>query len=139
MQDMLVRMLAKQNELNATVTGEVTYEGTKLLTWTQKLSWAQRICQAIIVETSELLVEVGYKWWKKPKDPTPEQMYKIKMEVIDIVHFVLCLFILFEIHAEEVHALYFEKNEKNKTRPDWDNRAPETVLSNASGTPATTG
>lgn len=44
---------------------------------------------AIQMETAEAIEHLGWKWWKK-QDPNMEQ---VRLEIIDIWHFLLCIYI----------------------------------------------
>lgn len=44
---------------------------------------------AIIMETAEAIEHLGWKWWKK-QDPNMEQ---VRLEIIDVWHFILCQYI----------------------------------------------
>lgn len=52
---------------------------------TQRFNWNN----AIIVESGELLESLGYKWWKKQ---VPD-MENVKVEAIDLLHFVISNYI----------------------------------------------
>jgi hypothetical protein len=45
--------------------------------------------RASMVEAVEALVKMGYKWWKKAEDLDEVQIEAIRIELIDILHFVL--------------------------------------------------
>ena len=68
------KMLNKQEELN-----NLTYPK-----WKEELTlfdWQS----AVLVEAGELLESFGYKWWKKQN----KDMENVKVELIDILHFLL--------------------------------------------------
>jgi len=53
-------------------------------TWKKDLTTVDWQC-AIMVEAGELLESFGYKWWKKTK----KDIENVKVELIDILHFVI--------------------------------------------------
>lgn len=75
--------------------------------------WVQKKCLAMISEISELLCEVNFKWWKNPK----ELDYKaIKEELVDILHFLVGACINAGMTADEMFAIYYDKNKENFDR-----------------------
>lgn len=70
--EMLLKMIEMQNELNCMVDAD----------WIEKnREWYR----AIWIECAEAMEHLGYKWWKK-QNP---DMDKVKMELVDIWHFIL--------------------------------------------------
>ena len=67
------KMVKLQHNLNKQTAGENYLE--------KNLNWNS----AIIAESGELLVSLGYKWWKK-QEP---DMENVKVEAIDLLHFVI--------------------------------------------------
>jgi len=82
-------MLEKQAKLN-----DLTYPK-----WKEELTmvdWES----AVLVEAGELLESYGYKWWKKQD----KNLENVKVELIDILHFMLS------------HLHYFHKSVQEETR-----------------------
>ncbi|MDP1183596.1 dCTP pyrophosphatase, partial [Klebsiella pneumoniae] len=52
------------------------------------------------------------------KDMSGKDQLEIKFEMIDILHFILNMFIALGMDAEEVFKLYFLKNAENFARQD---------------------
>jgi dimeric dUTPase (all-alpha-NTP-PPase superfamily) len=71
------------------------------------------LCRAIIHETVELEDELGWKWWKTRKEA---DLFKVKEEAIDVLHFLLSLFLKLGMDAEEVRKLYKQKWQINMNR-----------------------
>lgn len=73
------------------------------------------LCRAIIHEACELEDEYNWKWWKARKDLDVE---KAKIEAVDILHFLLSVFIKLDMDAEEIMARYKGKREVNIERQE---------------------
>lgn len=78
-----------------------------------KKEWVRKKCVAMIVETGELLDEVGYKWWKNSKENNESE---IKEEVIDILHFFLGICNAVGLSSDEIYDIYMSKNDENHKR-----------------------
>ena len=75
--------------------------------------WLQREMLAIIVELSEMINEVNYKWWKKPKEIDLEA---VKEELVDVLHFFVSMCLKTGMSAQELHQRYLNKNKENFDR-----------------------
>lgn len=73
------------------------------------------VSSALVHEAIELQRETNWKWWKKD---TPLEIKKMKVEFIDIFHFVIQLAIELGMDADEILAVYLEKNKINHERRD---------------------
>ena len=73
-------LLKEQDALNAMTIGDK---------WKTTMTSSAFLCQ-VLFEGTELIVEsgVGYKWWKFEQNQ-PVDMWNIKIEVIDMLHFLL--------------------------------------------------
>lgn len=61
--------------------------------------------RAIWVECAELMEHTGWKWWKAPA----EDMLQAQLEVVDIFHFVMSIYLVnepIEVAAEELRELF---------------------------------
>ena len=76
-------------------------------------TWLQKQTLAMISELAELLEEVNFKWWKNPK---PVDDAALKGELVDILHFFVSMCLKSGMSAEELFALYREKNKENFDR-----------------------
>ena len=78
--DMIGRLMLRQHELNVATLGE---------TWIVEAFKNREIHyeMAAVEEIFEYLNYVGYKWWKKPIEVIDTNA--VKMELIDILHFIL--------------------------------------------------
>lgn len=68
---------------------------------------------AIFSEIGEALQELPWKPWKKNQD---FNLYKFRMELIDMFHFLINLFLLSGMNAEDTIKLFKQKNEINLRR-----------------------
>lgn len=75
--------------------------------------WIQREMLAMLSEMSEVLEEVGFKWWKNPK---PIDSVKLKEELIDMLHFFLSMCIDAGMTPDEMFDMYIEKHDENLKR-----------------------
>jgi len=78
-----------------------------------KEEWLQKETLAMISELAELLDEVNFKWWKNPKVLDDAA---IKEELIDILHFFMCICIKAGMTPQEIRDIYVYKNEENFRR-----------------------
>ena len=77
--------------------------------------WIQRECMAMMVELSEVLEEVNYKWWKNAK---PLDEAAIKEELVDVLHFFVSACQKMGMTAQELYDGYMDKNQENFNRQD---------------------
>lgn len=75
--------------------------------------WLQKLILATNVELAELADEINYKWWK---DAKPIDEDAVKEELVDVLHFFVCMCLRMGMTAEELHARYIGKNEENFNR-----------------------
>ena len=75
--------------------------------------WLQKEVLAMISELSEVLDEVNFKWWKNPKQVDDAAL---KGELVDLLHFFVSMCLRSGMTAEELFALYKEKNKENFDR-----------------------
>lgn len=97
------RMLDLQNELN-------TYTNRKDVTELHHESWTdlgREWYRAIWMEAAEMMERQPWKWWKSAPESDLEQQ---QIELVDIWHFLLSMFIEQKIDADTVAACFFEGN-----------------------------
>lgn len=75
--------------------------------------WIQKEVLAMLSELSEVLDEVNFKWWKNPQ---PLDDAALKGELVDVLHFFVSMCLKSGMSAEELFALYREKNKENFDR-----------------------
>jgi len=79
--------------------------------------WAQDYFRAIQQECAEGIDSTNWKWWRTKVDKFDYQ--NLKVEVIDIIHFVVSLCQILGMTPEDVHRIYQQKNAINHTRQDF--------------------
>ena len=67
-------------------------------------------------ELMEIMNWLPWKHWKKHKKVTKKDVVEIKFEIIDLLHFVLNLMLLWNMDAKEVFQIYCTKNKENIDR-----------------------
>lgn len=97
-------------EMQAGLDGYITKE--RGLNYS-KAEWIQKRCLAMLAEAAELMDEVGYKWWKNPREQNDTA---IKEELVDILHFFLGMCIDAGMTAQEMFDIYMDKNKENFAR-----------------------
>ena len=76
--------------------------------------WLVRYSKAMSEELAELDQDLRWKWWSKDKI----DLQNIRVELIDILHFLVSAMMCAGLTAEKVHAIYLQKNAVNVTRQD---------------------
>lgn len=108
--DMLKNMFALQKELNARI-------GVKTDDFTEedKVKWVLNYSRALSQELAELIDSVPWKWWAKYQKFDEQNA---KVEIIDMFHFLISLAQVVGLSAEDVFAVYEQKNKVNHERQD---------------------
>ena len=84
-------------------------EFTKMLT-----RYSQDCVTAVTCESTELLDALPWKHWKKSYEKI--DLNNVQIEIIDLLHFVLELAIIWGMDAKQVHELYIKKLRENLDR-----------------------
>jgi dimeric dUTPase (all-alpha-NTP-PPase superfamily) len=108
--DKLEKMFELQEQLNARI-------GVHLrdLSDEEKIEWILKYSRAIQQELAELVDSVPWKWWKKQQHFDEENA---KVEVIDLMHFIISAGQVLGLTADDFYNAYLEKNEINHRRQD---------------------
>ena len=77
-------------------------------------TWLRKYLEALDDESRELREELLWKWWSKDT----LNMQKIRVEIIDQLHFWLSLAITAGMDADDVMRLYEQKNSVNHGRQE---------------------
>ena len=77
--------------------------------------WVLNYSRALNQETSELIDSMPWKWWAKYQK---FDLQNAKVELVDILHFVVSLAQVMGMSAEEVFELYTKKHALNHKRQD---------------------
>ena len=121
----LDEMMAMQADFNRKV-GHIPYVGKG---WKPNMKWLQKWLTCISQEVAECRDWTAWKTWSKrsgnklveEKDLYNEAHIKeIKLELIDIMHFLLSACLELRMDADEVYALYCEKMQVNHDRQEGD-------------------
>lgn len=74
--------------------------------------WLKKYLEALNDESRELSEELLRKWWSKDK----LDMQNIRVEIIDLLHFLISLSLAAGMDAESVFQIYWQKNKVNFER-----------------------
>lgn len=108
--DMLRDIFRMQKALNGRIgvhPEEMTEE--------EQQTWTLNYCRALSQELAELTDSVPWKWWAKYQTFDKQNA---RIEVVDMIHFVVSLAQVLGLSAEDVYDLYLKKNEVNFQRQD---------------------
>jgi dimeric dUTPase (all-alpha-NTP-PPase superfamily) len=92
--------------------------------WTSKLN-ANHFSTAMLDEMSELMNSVTWAWWKKAKEP---DMWNLKIEAIDILHFALSANMLSVGRTLETNYAQFANVEPRVSILDYQNKLDHNVF-----------
>ena len=80
-----------------------------------KTKWVLNYTRAMSQELAELTDSVPWKWWAKYQTFDEQNA---RVEVVDLLHFVISLAQVLGMDADTVFAAYLKKNEVNLKRQD---------------------
>ncbi|MBN1522358.1 MAG: dUTPase [Candidatus Aureabacteria bacterium] len=110
MEDKLQAMFEMQKKLNKRIgvdTDDMDAE--------EKKKWMLNYCRAMSQEIAELVDSVPWKWWAKYQTFDEQN---IRVEIIDIFHFLISAAQVIGLTAEDVHRIYMQKNKVNFDRQE---------------------
>jgi dimeric dUTPase (all-alpha-NTP-PPase superfamily) len=110
--DRLAEIFALQKSLNARIgvdTDKIQGRPEEQVTWL--LNYARAIQQ----EAAELTDSVPWKWWAKYQKA---DLQNARVEVVDLMHFVVSAAQVLGMDAAEFHRLYTAKHAVNQARQD---------------------
>lgn len=81
----------------------------------QPTVWLRNFCKAMRVELDELEESLAWKWWK-PSIKT--DMENVRVEIIDIFHFLLSAAMASGMNADDFAEIYYRKRALNFRRQD---------------------
>lgn len=111
-QDKLAEIFALQKSLNARIGVDTDkMQGVP----EEQVKWLLNYCRAIQQETAELTDSVPWKWWAKYQKFDAENA---KVEVVDLMHFLVSAAQVLGMDATEFHRLYTAKHAVNHARQD---------------------
>ena len=77
--------------------------------------WLMRYSQAMEAELAELKEDLLWKWWSKDKI----DLQNIRVELIDILHFLISAMLSAGLSPEKVYDIYSQKHAINRARQDY--------------------
>ncbi len=81
----------------------------------EKTQWILNYCRAMGQELAELTDSVPWKWWAKYQKFDAQNA---RVEVVDLLHFLISMAQVLGMSADDVFAAYLKKNEVNFKRQD---------------------
>lgn len=81
----------------------------------EKTKWILNYCRAMGQEMAELTDSVPWKWWAKYQKFDEQNA---RVEVVDLLHFLISMAQVLGMSADDVFAAYVKKNEVNLRRQD---------------------
>ncbi|MFH0938313.1 MAG: dUTPase [Planctomycetota bacterium] len=76
--------------------------------------WLRNYLRALQAESTELEQELLWKWWSKDQI----DMQNIRVEIVDLMHFLTSLALAAGLTADEFHRLYTAKHRVNQQRQE---------------------
>jgi dimeric dUTPase (all-alpha-NTP-PPase superfamily) len=107
--DKLDTMFEMQRELNRRILGQEV----ELLHQEERAKWLLNYARALQQEVAELVDCVPWKWWAHYQKL---DIQNARVELIDIVHFVICIAQALGMTSEDLFNTYTKKNEVNHQR-----------------------
>lgn len=77
-------------------------------------TWLRNYLKALSAEAEEVSEELLWKWWSKDQI----DLQNIRVEIVDIMHFLTSLALISGLTAEEFHRLYTAKHRVNENRQE---------------------
>lgn len=81
----------------------------------QKVEWLLNYCRAISQEVAEATDSVPWKWWAKYQKYDEQN---VRVEIIDLLHFVVGMAIITGMTADDFFGAFLKKNKVNHDRQD---------------------
>jgi len=108
--DRMEEIFAHQKALNRRIgidTDALDEEG--------RTKWLLNYSRALSQEVAEMVDSVPWKWWAKYQKFDIEN---VRVEIVDMFHFLISLAQVAGMDAKDVHELYLKKNKVNFQRQD---------------------
>ena len=106
--DKLHEIFQLQEQLNRRIGVD-----TSRMTDEERQTWVLNYCRAMTQEIAELTDSVPWKWWAKYQKFDEQNA---RVEVVDLLHFLVSIAQVLEMTAEDVHAAYTKKHQVNVAR-----------------------
>lgn len=81
----------------------------------EKIKWILNYSRALQQEVSELIDSVPWKWWAKYQKFDKQNA---RVEVVDIMHFLVSIAQVLDMSADDIFDAYCKKNAINHERQD---------------------
>ena len=88
---------------------------TANMTEEQRIQWVLNYCRAMTQEIAELTDSVPWKWWAKYQKFDKQNA---RVEVIDLLHFLISIAQVLEMTPEDFSEAYAKKHKVNLARQD---------------------
>jgi dimeric dUTPase (all-alpha-NTP-PPase superfamily) len=108
--DRLVEIFEMQEGLNKRIGVDVCN-----LDEEQQIKWTLNYCRAMSQELAELTDSVPWKWWAKYQTFDKQNA---RVEIVDMLHFLVSMAQVMGMSAEDMHELYMKKHDVNVQRQD---------------------
>lgn len=109
--DKLDKMFEMQKGLNKRILGP----DVERIHQEEKEKWILNYARALQQETAELIDSVPWKWWASYQKL---DLQNARVEVVDMLHFLICLAQTLDMSAQDVFDAYNKKNAVNHQRQD---------------------
>ena len=107
-EDMMEKMFQMQKKLNKRIGVD-----TDSFDDEQRVKWLLNYARALGQELAELIDSVPWKWWAKYQTL---DKHNVKVEIVDMFHFLISLAQTAGLSAEDVYNSYMNKNKVNFDR-----------------------
>lgn len=85
------------------------------MTEQERIQWILNYCRAMSQEIAELTDSVPWKWWARYQKFDPQNA---RVEVVDLLHFLISLAQVLGMSADDVFDAYVKKNQVNFQRQE---------------------
>ena len=108
--DKLEEIFRLQEQLNKRIGVD-----TASMTDEQRQQWVLNYCRAMTQEVAELTDSVPWKWWAKYQKFDKQNA---RVEVIDLLHFLISIAQVLEMTPADIYEAYTKKHQVNLSRQD---------------------
>ena len=108
--DKLEEIFRLQEQLNKRIGVDTAH-----MTDEQRQQWVLNYCRAMTQEVAELTDSVPWKWWAKYQKFDKQNA---RVEVIDLLHFLISIAQVLEMTPADVYEAYAKKHQVNLSRQD---------------------
>lgn len=88
---------------------------TTAMTDEQRQQWVLNYCRAMSQEIAELTDSVPWKWWAKYQKFDKQNA---RVEVVDLLHFLISIAQVLEMTSDDIYAAYTKKHQVNVARQE---------------------